>query len=237
MRKIVKMFEDGNVSVCGLRGRGKDMLIANVIWRRKLPYISNVDYGGDHYPFNPLEFDCGKNTYKDFIKGTIKPYVYPYPDGVDIYVSDAGIYFPSQHQGELVRDYPFFPTFQALTRQLGNCNFHTNSQALGRVWDKIREQSDQYIMCNWCIVLFGYVLQKVTIYELYDSAARRVPPFRIPRPLLNPDRKFQWEMAYQNYLISHGSIKTRLLLYKNRSNYDTRIFKELLKNGKVPDVP
>lgn len=237
MKKIVKLFEDGNVSVCGLRGRGKDMLIANVIWRRKRPYISNVDYGGDSYPFNPLEFDCGKNTYKDFIAGSIKPYVYPYPDKVDIYVSDAGIYFPSHFCNELNKAYPFFPTFQALTRQLGECNFHFNAQNLNRVWDKIREQSDTYIMCNWCLVLFGYVLQKVTIYELYDSAVRRVPPFRIPRPLLNPDRKFQWEMAYQNYLIAHGKIKTRLLLYKNRSNYDTRIFKEMLKNGKVPDIP
>lgn len=225
------MFDRGNVCVCGLRGRGKDMLIANVIWRRKLPYISNVDYGGHRYVFRPSEFDCGKNTYKDFLNGTIKHYEYPYPDGVDIYVSDAGIYFPSQHQGELVRDYPFFATFQALTRQLGDCNFHINVQNLNRLWDKIREQSDMYIMCNGCIVLFGYVFQLVTIYELYDSAAKRVPPFRIRRPLFNPDRRFQWEMAYQNYLISHGEIKQRLLIYKNLSNYDTRIFKAVLSNG------
>lgn len=233
MKKIIKMFETGNVCVCGLRGRGKDMLIANVIWRRKKPYISNVDYGGDSHPFNPMEFDCGRNTYKDFISNDVKQYVYPYADETDIYVSDAGILFPAHFCNELNKLYPYFPTFFALTRQLGECNFHINVQNLNRLWDKIREQSDLYIMCNHCFVIFGWVLQCVTIYELYDSAVKRVPPFRIRKPLINPERRFQWEMAYQNYLISHGEIKRKWLLYKNLSNYNTRIFKEVLENGKV----
>lgn len=237
MKKIIKMFEDGNVSVSGLRGRGKDMLIANVICRRKRPYISNVNYGGEYYPLDMKQFECGRNTFEDFINGTVKQYVYPFPDGVDLYVSDAGVYFPSQHQGELVKKYPYFPVFQALTRQLGECNFHTNAQNLNRVWDKIREQSDMYIACQWVIKpfirWFGIVVQRVYIYERYQSAVDRVPPFRIPRPLLNPDRKFQWEMAYQNYVISHGVIQSRLLIYRNKSNYDTRIFKEILANGET----
>lgn len=37
MRKIVKMFENGSVSVFGLRGKGKDLLTANVVCRRKSP--------------------------------------------------------------------------------------------------------------------------------------------------------------------------------------------------------
>lgn len=232
MKKIIKLFEDGNVSVCGLRGTGKDMLFANVVCRRKKPYISNVNYGGLWHPFDPLMFDCGKNTYKNFFEGNVQYYEYPFPDGVDIYASDAGIYFPSQFCNELNRAYSFFPVFQALTRQLGECNFHFNSQNLNRVWDKIREQSDTYIMCNRCLVWRGWVIQVVTIYESYESAVHRVPPFRIKKPLFSSDRRFQWEMAYQNYLIAHGTIHRRLLIYKNRSNYDTRIFKEMLKNGK-----
>ena len=118
MKKIIKMFETGNVCVCGLRGRGKDMLIANVIWRRKKPYISNVDYGGDSYPFNPLEFDCGRNTYKDFISNDVKQYVYPYADGTDIYVSDAGILFHAPDN--VIAEFPQFPavhTFADLKKE------------------------------------------------------------------------------------------------------------------------
>ena len=35
-KKIIKLFEDQNVCVCGLRGTGKDLLMSNVVIRRKL---------------------------------------------------------------------------------------------------------------------------------------------------------------------------------------------------------
>lgn len=233
LRKIIRLFEDGNVCVCGLRGRGKDMLTANVVMRRKKPYVSNTDYGGHFYAFVPKQFDCGGNTFRNFLSGNVFRYVFPYQDGTDIYIGDAGIYFPSQYQGELVKDYGYLATFMALSRHLGDCNVHFNVQNLNRVWDKIREQSDTYIMCMGCTVLFHkIVIQRVRIYELYDAALKRVPPFRLPRPWLNPDRIFQWKIQKQNYEIAHGLIKSKLLIYWNRSHYNTRIFKEVLANGK-----
>lgn len=233
LKKIIKLFEEGNVCVCGLKGRGKDMLMANVTQRRKIPYVSNVDYGGVRYPFIPLEFDCGRNTYEEFIDGDLYPYEFPFADGTDVYISDAGVYFPSQFQGDLVKKYGFFCSFMALSRHLGECNVHFNVQNLNRCWDKIREQSDVYIMCNGCKVLFGkIVVQRVTLYELYDSAVRRVPQFRLKKPWINADRRFQWETQKQNYDISYGNIRSGLLIYRNRSQYDTRVFKEMLKNGK-----
>lgn len=51
-KKMMKHFEDGNVCVIGLRGRGKDMLQGNVIVRRKKPYISNTDYGEIFTPWS-----------------------------------------------------------------------------------------------------------------------------------------------------------------------------------------
>lgn len=223
------MFDSGNVCVCGLRGRGKDMLMANVAVRRKRPYVSNVDYGGHHFPLVMKEFDCGQNTYDNFITGKVKPYVYPYADGTDIYISDVGVYFPSQYCNELNKKYGYFSTFMALSRQLGQCNVHINVQNLNRAWDKIREQSDLYICCNWCVVLFkNWVIQKVTIYERYDSAVLRVPPYKSPNVSLNSDRKLQVLMQKQNYKVTHGDIKSRILIYKNKSNYDTRIFKYIL---------
>ena len=119
IEKIIKLFRAGNVCVCGLRGRGKDMLMANVAVRRDLPYVSNTDYGGDHIPFDPMNYTCGYNTYENFISGDIKPYSYPHEDGTDIYVSDAGIYFPAQYCKELNRSYGFLSTFVALSRQWG----------------------------------------------------------------------------------------------------------------------
>lgn len=235
IRKIVRLFEDGNVCVCGLRGRGKDLLMANVAVRRNKEYVCNVNYGGVHHQFNPMDYNCSGNTYKNFITGKVKKYVYPWSDGTDIYISDAGVYFPSQYCNELNRGYGYFATFMALSRHLGDCNVHFNAQNLNRVWDKIREQSDCYIMVNGCVVLFGkLVLQKVTLYELFDSAQKRVPPFRLPRPFLNRDRQFQWEVQKSNYDIAHGSIKRKLLVYWHKSNYNTRFFREVLENGKEP---
>lgn len=233
MKKIIKLFEAGNVCVCGLRGRGKDMLFANVAVRRGLPYVANIDYGGDHIHFDPLNYTCGGNTYDNFIDGNIRPYIYPHEDGTDIYVSDAGIYFPAQYCKELNKKYGFLSTFMALSRQLGECNFHFNVQNLNRVWDKIREQSDIYIMCNICKVFFGkWVLQRVTVYEKYESAVDRVPPYRAPRIRLNNDRKLNLAMEKQRYRTAHGDIKVYTLLYRNKSTYDTRQFKKILENAK-----
>ena len=139
-----------------------------------------------------------------------------------------------QYCNELNRDYGYFATFMALSRHLGDCNVHFNAQNLNRVWDKIREQSDQYIMVNGCIVLFGkIVLQKVTLYELYDSALKRVPPFRLRKPFLNSDRRYQWEIQKSQYDIAHGSIQAKILIYWHKSDYNTRFFKEVLENGTV----
>lgn len=236
MRKIIKMFEEGNVCVVGLRGKGKDMLIANVVMRRKLPYVSNMDYGGVRYALRFSDFECGGNSYKEFIAGELNFYEFPFPDFTDVYIGDAGVYLPSQYCNLLNRDYGHFATYMALSRQLGESNTHFNVQNLNRCWDKVREQSDQYIMCNGLfkpfLKWFGIVIQRVIIYETYDSAVKRVPPFRLPKPWFSPDRRFQWKVQKQNYDIAYGSIKRRLLIYRNKSNYDTRVFKEMLLNGK-----
>lgn len=232
-KKIRKLFENGNVCVCGLRGKGKDMLLANVIMRRKLPYLSNMDYGGKYMPLDLNTLDCGHNTYDNFINGKIRKYQFQYPDETDIYISDAGIYFPSQYCNELNKKYPHFATFQALTRQIGQCNFHVNVQNLNRVWDKIREQSDTYILCLNCTVLFKgrLVFQRIRIYDMYESAANRVRPLRLSAPLTNKEAKATIKTAKEKYEAEHGKIRTAWLLYTNKSKYDTRYFKQLLASG------
>lgn len=231
-KKIIKIFESGNVCVCGLRGRGKDLLMSNVVVRRKLPYVCNIDYGGERYPFNYSDLDCGSNTYKNFLSGNVHKYVYPFPDGTDVYVSDAGIYFPSQYCNELNKQYPYLAVFQAISRHVGKCNFHFNAQSLGRVYDKIREQSDVYLLCRRCFYVAGYVVQFITIYDKYESALNRQKPLRAHVPLFaNSQARIMAKMHRDQFEAAHGTIKNRILFYKNKSTYNTRQFKEILEKG------
>lgn len=239
IRKIIRMFESGNVCVCGLRGTGKDVLTGNVIARRKKPYISNLDYtkGVDRFELDFSKIDVGKNTYKNLLQG--KPYYYkfPYPSGTDIYISDAGIYLPAQYCNELNKQYPHLPTYFALSRQVSHNNIHVNVQHLGRVWDKIREQSDLYIRCRRCKVLFGkIVFQKITLYDKYQSALDRVEPCRIHVPLLaKKEVKQNAELYLDKFRNTYGSIKTRWLIYWNRSSHDTYYFEKLFEQGEKND--
>jgi hypothetical protein len=253
-RSVSKYFKQGNVCVTGLRGTGKDMLFANVVARDKRPYISNVDYKAKSV-YIPLDFSRldPKNNYQQFISGDIVPYDYPYPENVDIYVSDAGVYFPSQFCNELNKAYSKMPVFQALSRQLGDCNFHVNVQNLNRCWDKIREQSDIYISCQKCVVfsnipvighlpilgrlLGNTVFQSVIIYDKYQSCLDRVKPYRhMKTPFtLNSQSRAMYKSKdlelHRQFEQSFGKVRKRFIVYRNKSNYDTRLFKSILKGG------
>jgi hypothetical protein len=207
--------------------------MSNVVIRRDLDYVCNIDYGGKYHPFSYEDLNCGCNEYSNFITGNINNYSYPYPDGTDVYLSDAGIYFPSQYCNELNKRYQYMSVFQAISRHVGDCNFHFNAQNLNRVWDKIREQSDLYIMCRRCFYIFGFVLQFITIYDKYDSAVSRMRPLRLPRPLLaNSQTRMLRNIQLAQFEASHGRIVNRILFYKNRSTYNTRQFREILSKGR-----
>ncbi len=236
--KIIQMFQKGNVCVCGLRGTGKDVLTGNVIARRMRPYVSNLDYTkGDLY--QKLDFDkidVGRNTWENLLKGEPNYYEFPYESGSDIYISDVGIYLPSQYCGELNKRYPYLPTYMALSRQVSHNNFHINVQSLNRAWDKIREQSDTYIRCRWVfkpLAKIGIIFQKVTIYDKYQSCVDRVEPCRITVPLLaSSEAKMNARLYLDKFYNSYGSVKSRYLLYINRSSHDTYYFEKLFKGGR-----
>lgn len=236
LKKVVKMFKKGNVCVTGLRGTGKDMLMSNVVVRRKEEYVSNIDYGGKKAHYNELDFkklNLGENTYKNLLEGNVKYYKYPYPSGSDIYISDVGVYFPSQYCNELNRDYKHLPMYMALSRQLSHNNVHINVQNLNRAWDKIREQSDIYIRCRRCIVLFGkVVIQLITTYDKYQSCVDRVEPCKIRVPVMaKREVKENAKMYLDKYRNNYGTIKNHLLIYWNKSTYDTYYFEKLFEGG------
>lgn len=242
LNKVIKnTFEKGNVMVVGERGSGKDMLFANVIARRNLAYISNCDYPKKkgipltRYELDFSKIDCGGNTYKNFLNKTVKKYIYPYPKGVDIYITDCGVYLPSQFCNELNRDYKQIATFAALSRQLGKCNIFTNTQAYGRIYDKLREQAKRYITCTKCKVYkIGkeeIVFQTIRIYERAESCEKDVPPLRLPITAFIGKEKTLARLYKLNYQIQHGKIEEYKLIYRNKSDYNTDIFEKILKEG------
>lgn len=241
-RKLIKEhYEKGDVCVVGEKGSGKDMLTGNIIARRKRDYVSNVEYQRKGIiPLKRYELDFEKlnvveNTYKDFISGDVKYYEYPYPIGCDVYISDVGVYLPSQYCNELNRDYKHLATLSALSRQLG-FRIHTNCQNINRIYDKLREQSRSYITCLWCKVLpFGkkqLVIQKIRISSKYESCLNNVPMLHLPMHLYFGRDRILTTLHKLNYEIQHGKITEHTMVYFNQSKYNTNIFKDMLKGGK-----
>lgn len=228
---VRRIFKKGSVCVTGLVGRGKDMLCSNVAVRRSKPYVSNIDYGGSYIPldFNDLNVN---NTYDNLIKGDINFYDCPYEDGTDLFISDGGIYLPSQYCNDLNKKYPYLATYIALSRHLHKGFVNFNVQNLNRMYDKIREMSDYYITCNWCKVFLGFVIQKITVYDKYDACVSRVKPCKIRAPLLNKVARSHVQTYVDDFEQRNGVVRSHILIYRNKSSYDTRYFKTLLIGGK-----
>lgn len=229
-RFFLRLFDKGNVIVTGLRGCGKDMAFCIAVNRRKKDYISNVEYSSPKKRYKHFEFDSnvwklGGNTYKNFADDSLKKFVYPYPDGLDYYISDAGVYFPSQYATELVKRYGGAPLFQALSRHLGDSNVHCNVQNLNRLWDKIREQSDLYVCMKGCkVFLRRYAFLRGCVYETAEACEKRLTPphFGIGKEARN--RRVEFETH-------NGRIKTFWFVSKIPYRYDDRRFKRMLEQG------
>lgn len=237
-RRVLKMFADRSCIVFGARGSGKDLLMSNVVAYRKLPYCSNMNYCEGKpkapfcYPFEPVYLKLGGNKFTNFANKQLIPYSYPLPDKVDFYISDAGVYYPSQEDSELNKLYPEVPMFQALVRHLGDSNFHCNIQNPERLWKKIREQAELYIRCVDCKVSKkGRVTQKIVVYDRYQSAVDCVEPLRVSRPLLGKQVKTDIDLTKAKYKAQYGNIQKYTLVYKNKSSYDSRRFKTMLAEG------
>lgn len=220
-REIVKDFERNNVIVFGKKGCGKDLLFSEVIRKRKTAYVSNCDYGGKGYmPFKPSQISLAPNDFRSFIDDKITTIKKDDPlEGVDFYLSDGGIYFPSQYDGVLDKKYPSLPIFYALSRHLYASNFHINTQALGRIWLKIREQADTYIKACRVLKLPFFLIVKARIYDKYESALNDVRPLKVAK--LNKYAKSEANM----FKASQGYIKEGyLIIRKKHISYDTRLF-------------
>ena len=223
---LVKYFELGNVIVFGKKRKGKDLLFNKVINARKRIYYANMPYNKNGY--NQLEMrDLNINTtYKDFIEGNIKKCDSPLKyDNTDYYISDAGIYLPSQYDNILSKEYKTLPIIYALSSQVFKCNIHINTQALNRVWLKLREQADTYIKVKKTIKIFNLFITFYTIYDKYSSAEKELQPLK--GRFLNSFSQAEKD----KYECENGFIKNAFIIQRKKHIfYDNHYFRTYLLN-------
>lgn len=219
-KRILKRFEKNNVIVYGSKGSGKDLLFQWAIKNRKKSYLSNVNYGYFFYDTSINDYCLKNNSFNNFVTNNInieqKNDNY---EGLDFYISDCGVYFPSQLDSTLHKIYPSYPINYALSRHLYNANIHCNCQNLERVWKALREQADYYIKCLGVIKLPFILFIRLREYEKYQSAVNGVLPLK--KQLTNKYYKSEKKV----YDATNGLIINSFVIIKKRDiKYDTRYF-------------
>jgi len=225
MSFIIKKFESGNTLVFGKKRKGKDLLFQNVIKARKKEYFSNISYGYKYNPITLNELSVYPNTYNDLIHNTItKSLPHLLLEKKDIYISDGGNFLPSQYQDKLIKQYPSMPIFYSLQGHLYDNRTHVNyNGSFNRLWDKLREQADEYFFVLRTFALGPFLFTQVRYYELGSSAEARILPF-------------------SKRMVEGGSVRSQRLLYnatngliknmwvgirKRKVKYDTRYFRSV----------
>lgn len=225
-RFLVRKFKDNNVIVFGAKGTGKDLLFQNVIrLRKKEKYYSNIDYGYDYETIALKDISVAPNTYDNFILSKITTLKKREEmEGKDIYISDGGIYLPSQYDTMLSKLYPSFPIYYALSRHLYNQNLHINAQALNRIWVKLREQADHYFNTRTSFKIGPFMFTRVIYYKEYTSAEKKILPMKIRGLSNNANRAL-----IEQHRAVYGEIKAMYTVQPIKSiKYDTRYFHKLL---------
>lgn len=217
--RLKKRFDKGNVIVFGNKGKGKDLVFQWIINQRKKPYFSNIDYGGDYTSIKLSEIDVG-NNFNNFINEDInKIEKREDMEGKDIYISDCGVYLPSQFDTTLHKTYKGLPIYYALSRHLYSNNIHTNVQNLEREWKALRELGDTFIWCKNTINIFGILITEIYIYEKYETALNRTLPLEVN--FLDADENLQ----KKQFDATNGNIEKMYLFNPIPSlKYDTRAF-------------
>ena len=230
-KRIKDAFTSGSVMVSGRKRFGKDVLFQDMINARKEPYFANIDYGNDYTHIEMKELLLGENDYKSFIDGKVTPCEkIKKLEGHDIYISDGGVYLPSQMDSYLHKIYPSFPITYALSGHMYNNGIHVNTQRLDRVWKALREQADYFVrMRKRCLKLPFFIVLFTTEYDKYESAVQELSPMK--STLFNKYSKAEKEL----YKAQHGFIKDGLIIVPKRSlHYDTRAFHKTIFGDEAP---
>ena len=228
---IKNKFIDNNTIIFGVKGSGKDLLTQLVIYlrykdKKNIYYYANNDYGYNYNHCTLNDLSVYPNTFENLIDNKIYTIdKIEKRENTDVYISDAGIYLPSQYDTLLSKLYPSFPIYYAISRHLYNSNIHMNVQNLERIWKKIREQADHYILTKGVIDIkfLPWVFIRTRYYSRYQSALEQVSPMS-KVGLVN---KYNRALIAE-YESKYGIIKNRLcVIRKSKIKYDTRHFHKL----------
>lgn len=225
---IKNKFIDNNTIIFGVKGSGKDLLTQLVIYlrykqKKDTIYYANNDYGYNYNHCTLKDLSVYPNTYENLIENKIHTINKTEKrESIDCYISDAGIYLPSQYDTLLSKLYPSFPIYYAISRHLYNSNIHMNVQNLERIWKKIREQADHYILARGCINIkfLPWIFVKTRYYSRYQSALEQVSPMSKVGLLNKYNRALIAEYEAKNGIIKNGICCIR----KSKIKYDTRHF-------------
>ncbi len=213
-RWLLNAFNNFDCAVYGLRGTGKDVLFAHVINLRGGKHYSNIYYNSDTEVRDLKDLHVGGNEYPDFINGNIKKFKPNFEEGCHFFISDAGVYLGCQYNKELNQNYGELPIHIALRRHLYNSHVHTNSQALNRPWDKIREQQGCFIHTLGTTNYGDFLIVKAISYTKYESALECLPP---------PEKPDEYHVMKYGEILEH-----KFKIPVNSLAYDTRHFKTQL---------
>lgn len=224
---IINCFKKGNMIVYGNKGKGKDLVFQKIIeWRKNENYLSNLNYGYNYENIKLKDIDVG-NTHHNFIHEELKVVEKQPFECKDIYISDTGVYLPSQHDSTLHKVYPTFPIYYMLSRQLTSNNIHTNVQNIEREWKALRELGDGFIWCKKTIKIFGYLVTFCNYYDRYQTACNKILP--IKKPKLTEGRT-----EYEQFYATNGTIREFFVINRIKNiKYDTRAFHEKLYGYKA----
>ena len=257
-KALVETFSDGNVITYGKKGSGKDVINNKVINARKEPCYANIPFNKEYCVEKDIkEFSVEPNTFEDILENRVKVIKKNNKEKCDYYISDGGIFLPSQYSNRLIKDYPSLPIYYALSRHLTNSNIHINTQYLGRVWDKLREQSAYYVRAiktrkflvfkydpekekqtKWDRIKIyitkhiGFLVTEFIIYDNYASAMSELRPYKATGLITHSESRANRE----DFEAKHGSVKRYFIAqYVRHIYYDTRHFHRRFYGYNSPD--
>ncbi|MEM0173492.1 MAG: hypothetical protein QXI16_03180 [Sulfolobaceae archaeon] len=221
---IANTFKHSNVLVFGKKRKGKDLLFQKVIKKRKKEeYFSIIPYGYKYNEIKIKDISVYPNTFEDFIEGNIiKIDRDEKREKRDIYISDGGAWLPSQYNHILNKLYPSAPLYYGLSGHLYDSNVHVNyNGSFNRIWDKLREQADDYFKVLNTIKIGKIFFTKVRYFEEYQAAERNVLPLK--RSLFPAG---SYHTAQKVFNAENGLVKDMWICQVN-PKYDTRYFKKV----------
>lgn len=225
---IKKSFKKCNVIVAGKKGSGKDCVFQWVIKKRSKDkynhYWSNISYGYNYHHIKLSDISCSPNTFENFINNDVKQCKYCLYEKEDIYISDIGVYLPSQYDSLLHKKYPSLPIYYALSRHLAIHNVHCNVQNIERGWKALREQSDFFMITKKTIKVFGILFTSGILYDKYTSALNGLLPFK--KSFFENKETKALRLQYES---TNGTIKKFLIAQKVKNiKYNTRAFRDIV---------